>query len=102
MIKLSFRVTGQGKVKGKRKIHGFNIELDRINKIEITEELTLLYITKAKEEVNKNIKEARDIALRIREIEETTDCFGTIETYCPLDDIVIKLKSNAQIYQKIK
>jgi len=86
MRKLSFRVRGFGVKKGKRKETGFNIEIERIDYVDVTDEMIEKYKLLAVETANKNIKNHRMLYLVIREIKETIDEFGTMESYSPFND----------------
>ena len=85
MKKLSFRLRCIGVKKGKRKETICNIEIERIDYVEINDELIEKYKLLAKETANKNIKNPRDMYLIIREIEETKDDFGVMESYIPFN-----------------
>lgn len=86
MRKLSFRVRGFGVKKGKRKETGFNIEIERIDYVDVTDEMIEKYKLLAKETADKNIKNHKMLHLMVRYIDETIDEFGTIESYSPFDD----------------
>lgn len=99
MNKIKFILWVQCIPKGKRKVQNVKIGTQVFekkyydeNKESIIKEQTHgSFIRIQKEQANKSIKDVTGARLVIREVEETEDAFGTMETYIPTNDVIITI-----------
>ena len=99
MNKIKFILWVQCIPKGKRKVQNVKRDIHQLSKTSFDldkenytkDAVRMANVSIEERKLNGSIKNVTGARLVIREVEETEDAFGTMETYIPTNDVIITI-----------